>query len=241
MKRNILLIVVLITVDGFFAINDSNLTTEADRSALVSTLNQSKNDISNLFSSLSSRLFAIETGETAQSEKDAAKKVYPNQTPIFSIFKEYTPGNTYYYHFTSKTPTVARQAFNDAISTYNNTGLVKLVEGNGSDDVNTITFSIYHDNQSYTDGQTIELGKGGPQLTYSPSDASKKAINHAKASINMSYSESVADSVTVHELGHALGLEHSKDPSSVMYPSNQGVSKLSESDLNALRSIYSKN
>ncbi len=45
-------------------------------------------------------------------------------------------------------------------------------------------------------------------------------------------------SVALHELGHALGLGHSGDPSSVMYPFYRKVSKLAQDDINSILQIY---
>jgi len=45
-------------------------------------------------------------------------------------------------------------------------------------------------------------------------------------------------SVVLHELGHALGLGHSDNPSAVMYPYYRRVSGLDSSDVTAIRTLY---
>jgi Predicted Zn-dependent proteases len=75
-------------------------------------------------------------------------------------------------------------------------------------------------------------------LIYNTADINKHAVNHATASINLNYTESVTTSVAMHEVGHALGLDHSDDMNSVMYPTNQNVTQLSNGDLAGLKNIY---
>lgn len=80
----------------------------------------------------------------------------------------------------------------------------------------------------------LELGKGGPEITYSVI----KSFNHRQAGLNLTYPESVAESVAIHEVGHALGLAHSSNQQSVMYPIDQGHTVLTKADLSALENIY---
>ena len=44
--------------------------------------------------------------------------------------------------------------------------------------------------------------------------------------------------ISLHEVGHALGLGHSDNPADIMYPTTHGQTFLSENDLNNLKQIY---
>jgi len=47
-------------------------------------------------------------------------------------------------------------------------------------------------------------------------------------------------SLLIHEIGHALGLTHSDDPESVMYPFYRLLNRLAASDIAAVRMIYAE-
>lgn len=155
-------------------------------------------------------------------------------TPVEPVMSQVALSRTYRYHFTKGTPAEVRRVFNTAIQTYNATGTVKLIPGKERYGQNSLTLTTYHKTMSASQSGMLELGKGGPSVTYS----AVKSVNAGQASLNVTYPESVADSVAIHEVGHALGLDHSTSPRSVMYPVDQGRTTLTSADLKSLKSIY---
>lgn len=243
MRRHITSLLLLVVLGAIFLAEYTDVLPTNVQAPIVTNLSKSKGYLESAIKNFNPNSSTIsKTPSTTQQESTTSTDKQTNsadQTPAFSMVNKFVLGKTYYYHFTDKTPKVARQAFNDAIYAYNQTGIVNLVEGNGSSSDNTIKFSIYYKDEG-DNAQTLELGTGGPELTYRTNDSTKHAINHATAKINMTYPESVSDSVTMHELGHALGLNHSNDTSSIMYPTNQGIKSLSDADIAGLKAIYDK-
>lgn len=162
-----------------------------------------------------------------------------NATPILPIMQGKKISSTYYYHYDAGTPTNVHTVFEQAVKLYNATGVVKLRPGKGTNLQNQLAFGTYHKQMTAAQLGSIELGEGGPQLIEQVGPgASDVVINHGSAQLNITYDQSVSLSVSVHELGHALDLDHSPDQNSVMYPIDQGKTALSEGDVNALKQIY---
>lgn len=177
-------------------------------------------------------------GQTTQTRKTQQAEQSPTDTPIESIVQGQKLSNTYYYHFDSDVSTSARRVFEHAIAVYNQTGLVKLVAGTATTKQNSVTFFVYSKQMSSARSGLIESGHGGPKIVQQTGWESY-TVNHARAGLNVYYPKSaIRYSVATHELGHALGLDHSSSRSSVMYPVDQGVTTLSAGDIAALKTIY---
>ncbi|WP_461240186.1 M57 family metalloprotease [Paucilactobacillus sp. N302-9] len=172
------------------------------------------------------------------SNKQTGTSISSSATPVESIVKNVSLSKKYYYQYTSKTPATVRAVFDQAIADYNATGIVHLVKGKGHTTDNRVTFSVYSKKMANLEQQTIELGEGGPTITKGSNLSGDYAFNHGSAKLNIYYAKSIRKSVALHELGHALGLDHSDSFDSVMYPMDRGTVQLSPEDLAGLKSIY---
>lgn len=172
------------------------------------------------------------TSATSQSRHQATTS---SGTPVLSIVEGQQLANTYYYHFDASVTPAVKQVFQKAVNTYNATGIVKLIAGSGSDDQNQIAFTTYNKTDG-SNANTLELGEGGPQII--KQSYPSHTMNHATASLNLAYPEAISLSAAIHETGHALGLDHSQDKDSVMYPVDQGKTTLSSGDIAGLKAIY---
>lgn len=177
------------------------------------------------------------TSSSTSSSNSTSTSSSENATPIESNVAGKTLSNTYYYHFDKNVPQSVKEVFKKAIATYNATGLVHLVAGQGTAKQNQIKIFVYHKQIDQSQTNEVELGHGGPTVIEQTGWGAYTA-NHAEAGLNITYAESIKQSVATHELGHALGLAHSTLTSSVMYPIDQGHTVLTTEDINALRQIY---
>lgn len=143
--------------------------------------------------------------------------------------------NNYYYHFTNDVPDNFKKVFKEAIARYNQTGIVKLTPGDADGKGNELVLSVYY-KQKRGNSLLEELGVGGPRI-YPRMGLNGYDLNSGQAKLNAQYSPRL--SVALHEIGHALGLDHSKLPNSIMYPLDQGRTTFSKQDLQTLEKIYS--
>ena len=158
-------------------------------------------------------------------------------TPIESIVQGKNLSNEYTYSFQPGLSANVKEVFQKAINTYNQTGIVKLVPGEKTAWNNHIDLGTYQKPMPNKQNNTIELGIGGPEITEQTGIVSRIA-NHASAKLNVLYPRSISQSVATHEIGHALGLDHSNNLNSVMYPLDRGQTNLSREDIKTLKNIY---
>lgn len=215
LKRIVAVAVILLTVRIFFTPN------------LGQRLTGQMNDFSTLLAkqvanSVTAPSLHEETTTTADS--DGIEDVAQN--------RQLKP--LYYYHFEAGMPAQYRSTFQQAVRIYNQTGLVKLVPGQANGHGNELAFKTYH-KQAKRHSLLQELGVGGPQI-YPQLGLNGYDLNSGQAQLNATYPPRL--SVALHEIGHALGLDHTENRESIMYPIDQGKTTFAPQDLANLRKIY---
>ncbi|MBN7273814.1 matrixin family metalloprotease [Ligilactobacillus pobuzihii] len=219
-KRLVSLVVVLLTVNIFFTPNlDEKLTSQVHDFGSIIERQVTKNFAQS----------AVEQ-DTHQTDKDG----------IEDIVADRQLSQTYYYHFKDDVPDEFRQVYQQAIAVYNKTGIVKLKAGQGQGKDNDLTLGVYQkegQSEQQSAGGLRELGVGGPRI-YPKMGINGNDMNSGQANLNSQYPPRL--SVAIHEIGHALGLDHRNDRNSVMFPIDQGKTSLSTGDLKLLREIYNQ-
>ena len=99
----------------------------------------------------------------------------------------------------------------------------------GSADI-TVSWEIF----DHGDGTPFD-GPGNV-LAHADSPSGQNAAVHFDDSENWTAARVL--STGIHEIGHALGLHHSREPNSVMFATENGVSSLHELDIKGIRSRY---
>jgi len=194
---------------------------------------QINSELSGLITNLKSwsNELPIATKKQGETQPDKGSQT---DDDIESIVRGKKLSNVYTYKFDNNVPQQTQHIFLQAMDIYNATGIVKITAQEQGDSKNTLTLGVYN-KPSQNESNFQELGVGGPEI-YSQTGFVNIDYNHGKATLNNAYPPRL--SAAIHEVGHALGLNHTENKNSVMYPVDQGITALSEQDINNLRKIY---
>jgi len=169
-------------------------------------------------------------------------------TPAQSRLANHDYSRKYFYYFQKSTPKSARSSFNYAIKQYNKTGVVHLTHTSSpsslrkslSRNVQLLELGMYY--KKGLESGVHAAGHGGQSIKSGGHIDYKGALYFrevdAFALYNTYFTRPYTKDVAMHEIGHALGLDHNfLDPHSIMN-SNTSSIKLSTTDKLGLKLFY---
>ena len=137
-------------------------------------------------------------------------------------------------------PAAARQEFQRAFREWAKYGNVTFSES--ADTGGSRTIAIVSTRRAHGDAYPFDGRGGSVAHAFYPAPPNHEPIAgdmHLDADEDWRIgADTDVFSVTLHELGHALGLGHSDNPDSVMYPYYQLSSELTAGDIAAIRKLY---
>jgi len=146
-----------------------------------------------------------------------------------------------YSHITSQlAPAAAEQAIESAMAEWSNAVAVTWVQGTNPTAPQTV--NILWATYDHGDGYPFDGPGGVLAHTFYPAPPNPEPIAgdmHFDDSEHWAIGANIdLFSVSLHELGHALGLGHSDNPAAVMYPYYHMVTGLSSLDIETVRTLY---